>query len=126
MFSQLRAATSVPIFRSSGKLTCGLARIRAFSHTPGPRMHMHATDHLDGRTITFGSFSLYPERQLLLREGRPVPLGDRAFSILMALVEQPGELVTKEQLIARAWPKRVVEESTIACPRWKRHRWLQA
>jgi DNA-binding winged helix-turn-helix (wHTH) protein len=34
-----------------------------------------------------------------------VRLGARAFDILNALVERPGEVAGKEELIARAWPK---------------------
>jgi predicted ATPase/DNA-binding winged helix-turn-helix (wHTH) protein len=76
-------------------------------------MQTNAMAQPDDRAITFGSFSVYPKRHLLLKEGRPVPLGHRAFSILIALLEQAGELVTKDQLIARAWPNRVVEDSNL-------------
>ena len=40
-------------------------------------------------------------------------LGSRAFDILAALVERAGEVVGKEELIARAWPKTFVEESNL-------------
>lgn len=76
-------------------------------------MQTNATARPDDRAITFGSFSVYPKRYLLLKEGRPVPLGHRAFGILIALLEQAGELVTKDQLIARVWPNRVVEDSNL-------------
>jgi len=42
-----------------------------------------------------------------------VRLGSRAFDFLAALVERPGEVVGKEQLIARAWPQTVVEDSNL-------------
>jgi len=42
-----------------------------------------------------------------------VPLGSRAFDVLLILVEAEGELVTKEELLARVWPGAVVEESNI-------------
>jgi DNA-binding winged helix-turn-helix (wHTH) protein len=42
-----------------------------------------------------------------------VRLGSRAFDILAALVERAGEVVGKEQLIARAWPQMFVEESNL-------------
>jgi DNA-binding winged helix-turn-helix (wHTH) protein len=50
---------------------------------------------------------------LLLEADRPVRLGSRAFQILIALVERPGELVSKEELIARVWPNTVVEEASV-------------
>jgi DNA-binding winged helix-turn-helix (wHTH) protein len=40
-----------------------------------------------------------------------VRLGSRAFDILAALVERVGEVVGKEQLIAREWPQTFVEDS---------------
>ena len=45
--------------------------------------------------------------------GNPVRLGSRAFEILVALVEQPGQVVTKEELVARAWPGMFVESSNL-------------
>jgi DNA-binding winged helix-turn-helix (wHTH) protein len=40
----------------------------------------------------------------------PIPLGSRAFEILGVLVERAGELVTKADLMAAAWPGDFVEE----------------
>lgn len=40
-------------------------------------------------------------------------LGSRALDILVALVERAGETISKEQLIARAWPDTVVEEAAL-------------
>jgi hypothetical protein len=42
-----------------------------------------------------------------------VRLGSRAFDILTALVEHAGEVVGKEELIARAWPRTFVEEANL-------------
>src|SRR5271170_4794987 len=52
-------------------------------------------------------------RDLLLREGAPVPLGRRAIALLRTLVERPGMLVSKDALIEAAWPGRLVEESNL-------------
>ncbi|MER9444454.1 helix-turn-helix transcriptional regulator [Mesorhizobium sp. M0340] len=62
---------------------------------------------------TFGSFLLYPGRHLLLKDNEPVTIGSRALEILIALTEQAGELVTKDELTARAWPNTTVEESNL-------------
>lgn len=62
------------------------------------------------RVLRFGSFELWPVERVLSDAGRPIPLGDRAFDLLLVLLERPGELITKEELIARTWPRRVVEE----------------
>jgi DNA-binding response OmpR family regulator len=63
--------------------------------------------------IAFGPFRLLPTQQLLLRAGRRVHLGSRAFEILVALVDRPGVVVSKAELIARVWPNTVVEESNL-------------
>ena len=63
---------------------------------------------------TFGPFSFHPARHLLLEGETLVRLGSRALEILAALVERPGELVSKDELTARVWPNTVVEESNLA------------
>src|SRR6266404_5217264 len=68
---------------------------------------------MDGQAISFGPFRLLTEQRLLLEGDRPVRLGSRAFDILAALVERTGEVVGKEQLIARAWPQTFVEEANL-------------
>lgn len=65
------------------------------------------------RSFGFGPFLLLPERQLLLRDDVPVRIGGRAFDLLTALVERPGELLTKAELMARAWPGTIVEEANL-------------
>jgi len=64
-------------------------------------------------TFSFGPFRLSARRQLLLKGETPVPLGSRAFEILLALVERAGEVVDKDALIARVWPDVTVEESNL-------------
>jgi len=66
-----------------------------------------------GREIAFGPFRLQPERQLLLEGENVVRIGGRALDILTALVERPGELVTKDELLSRAWPRLVVDEGNL-------------
>lgn len=58
-------------------------------------------------------FELQSTNRKLLREGVPIPLGSRAFDVLLTLVEAGGELVTKEQLLQHAWPGLIVEEANI-------------
>ncbi|HEY1432312.1 MAG TPA: winged helix-turn-helix domain-containing protein [Stellaceae bacterium] len=64
--------------------------------------------------LTFGRFQVLAERRELLADGRPIKLGGRAFDVLMALVEARGAVVSKEALMARVWPGRVIEENSLA------------
>ena len=66
-----------------------------------------------GRAILFGPFRLLPSEQLLLNGGQAVPLGARAFELLVALTSRPGEVVSKDELMARVWLGTFVEESNI-------------
>jgi predicted ATPase/DNA-binding winged helix-turn-helix (wHTH) protein len=53
-----------------------------------------------------------PQRQVLV-DGQPVPLGARAFDVLMALIERRARLVTKDELLEAVWPGLVVEEHNV-------------
>lgn len=68
---------------------------------------------LGGKMYSFDTFQLIPGRRLLLDADRPVALGGRAFDILALLLERAGEVVEKDELIARAWPKACVEEANL-------------
>jgi DNA-binding winged helix-turn-helix (wHTH) protein len=65
------------------------------------------------RIFRFGPFSLSPRKRLLLDNGKPVRLGSRALEILIMLTERGGELVAKDELIARVWPTTVVVEANL-------------
>src|SRR5258705_5466361 len=63
--------------------------------------------------FSFGPFHLIPAQRLLLEAEKPLRLGSRALDILIALVERRGELVSKEELMARVWPKMFVEPANL-------------
>src|SRR5580704_15495362 len=63
--------------------------------------------------ISFGPYRLLAARRLLLEGDKPVRLGSRAFDILTVLVGRAGEVVGKEELIARAWPTTFVDEANL-------------
>jgi DNA-binding winged helix-turn-helix (wHTH) protein len=64
-------------------------------------------------TFAFGPFLFIPRRQLLLRRGEAVRVGCRALDLLAALVQRPGEPVTKRELIDQAWPSTTVGEGNL-------------
>ena len=65
------------------------------------------------QVLAFGPFRLLPAQRMLLEGNAPVRLGSRALDILIALVERPGEVVSKEELVTRAWPNIFVEETNL-------------
>jgi len=65
------------------------------------------------QTVNIGSFQLDLQRRELVRDGQPVKVGSRALELLCVLAESPGETVTKDELLARVWPREVVEENAL-------------
>jgi DNA-binding winged helix-turn-helix (wHTH) protein len=73
----------------------------------------HSMVDLMATSIAFGPFRLFPMQRLLTEAGTPVHLGSRAFDILVALLERPGELMSKEELMAKVWPNTFVAPTNI-------------
>jgi DNA-binding winged helix-turn-helix (wHTH) protein len=63
--------------------------------------------------IAFRRFLVLPHRRELLADGQPVKLGGRAFDVLIALIGARGAIVTKDALMARVWPGRIVDENAL-------------
>jgi DNA-binding winged helix-turn-helix (wHTH) protein/tetratricopeptide (TPR) repeat protein/TolB-like protein len=61
----------------------------------------------------FDAFRVDPVRRLLSRDGEPVAVTPKAFSILLALLEKPGEVVEKTDLLERVWPGAFVTEANL-------------
>src|SRR5580658_683505 len=69
---------------------------------------------LQGKAVfEFGLFRVNPAERLLLREEVPVRLPPKAFDALVLLVENPGHLLEKEELLEKVWPGTFVEESNL-------------
>jgi len=67
----------------------------------------------------FGDFQLDPVERLLLRQGKPVSLTPKAFDTLLALVQQSGHVLEKDELLKQVWADTVVEEVNLARNIWK-------
>jgi len=70
--------------------------------------------NLEEHVYEFENYRLVPSERLLLRDGHPVQLQPKIFETLLALVENSGHLVEKDDLIARLWPDTFVEEATLS------------
>ena len=56
------------------------------------------------RYVRFGSFHLDLRKEELLKDGTRVKLQGKVYQALLALLEKPGEVVTREALCKRLWP----------------------
>ena len=63
--------------------------------------------------ISIGAFQLFPDERVLKRGDEVVRLGDRAFDILEALADRPGELVGRNELIDKVWSDVFVEDAAL-------------
>src|SRR5262245_49512173 len=68
-----------------------------------PRQQVSETKAVE-RFLRFGQFQVDLQRGELLKEGSRVHVQSKVFQVLLALVERPGEIVTRESLRARLWP----------------------
>ena len=57
------------------------------------------------RYLCFGRFQVDAKREEIFRDGIRLRVPAKVFQVLMALLEKPGEVVTREELRERLWPK---------------------
>jgi predicted ATPase/DNA-binding winged helix-turn-helix (wHTH) protein len=63
--------------------------------------------------IAFGPFCYEPTRRVISDGRGAVRVGSRALHLLEVLLEQPGRLYSRDELVARVWPRTVVEETSL-------------
>ncbi len=67
----------------------------------------------NNRIITFGPFRADVGERLLFENDEPIQLPGKAFDLLLALVQTPGHLRVREELIEALWPETIVEEANL-------------
>lgn len=70
-------------------------------------------DQRGARFYEFGPFRLDAEREILLRDGKPISLTRKTFQILLVLVQRQNEVVSKDDLMKAVWPDTFVEEGNL-------------
>jgi DNA-binding winged helix-turn-helix (wHTH) protein/Tol biopolymer transport system component len=58
-----------------------------------------------GQTIRFGAFDVDPLSGELRKSGTRIRLQEQPFKVLLALLERPGEVVSRDELRRRIWPE---------------------
>jgi DNA-binding winged helix-turn-helix (wHTH) protein/tetratricopeptide (TPR) repeat protein len=62
----------------------------------------------------FGAFRIDLSERQLLRNGQLVPLTPKAFDVLLALVQNSGHILSKDEVMRMVWPGTAVEEGNLA------------
>ncbi|HXG68307.1 MAG TPA: winged helix-turn-helix domain-containing protein, partial [Blastocatellia bacterium] len=65
------------------------------------------------KQITFPPFRLDAVNQCLWRSGQAIPLRPKTFAVLHYLLERPGQLVTKNELLDALWPDTSVTDAVL-------------
>lgn len=89
---------------------------RAFANDDVARLRVIAADldrHEGDGEIRFRRYRLLPRSRMLLRDGRPLDIGSRAFDLLHVLLSARGAVVSKDQIVRRVWPATVVDECNL-------------
>ncbi len=75
----------------------------------------HQTDPNSGAAmaIAFGAFTFDPASGVLLRDGRHVHVPPQAMKVLLCLLERPGAVVSKDDLIGRVWAGTAVTDASL-------------
>ena len=61
----------------------------------------------------FDDFRVDTGQFLLMKDGQPTAITPTVFRILLALLERPGQIVTKDELMKFVWPDSFVEEGNL-------------
>jgi TolB-like protein/DNA-binding winged helix-turn-helix (wHTH) protein/Flp pilus assembly protein TadD len=69
---------------------------------------MHANEPA-ARLLRFGVFEAHIQTGELTKQGKRVGLQDQPFQLLIMLLEKPGEVVTREELRTKLWPKTIID-----------------
>jgi predicted ATPase/DNA-binding winged helix-turn-helix (wHTH) protein len=68
---------------------------------------------VDAQSHRFAGFEVHPAQRQLVVAGMPVPIGARAFDLLVTLIEHRDRMVSKNELLDRVWPGVIVEENNL-------------
>jgi predicted ATPase/DNA-binding winged helix-turn-helix (wHTH) protein len=102
--------------RSDGQISChSLAGRHSSRHAAIPGQALDDVTVIDSseQVLSFGSFELVPSRRILLENNKPVGIRSRALDLLCLLVEASEQILSKDDLLARAWPGTFVAEANV-------------
>lgn len=81
-----------------------LARVAAVLRRTGPEdSRQEAEEEGTDRVIVAGDLKIYPERYEVKLNGEPIPLRPKEFEVLLYLVQRPGVVVTRDDLMNIVW-----------------------
>lgn len=74
----------------------------------------NVSDPRENRVFEFEYFRLETASKLLYRDGKQVDITPKAVETLIALAENEGKVISKDELMQKIWADTIVEESNLA------------
>ena len=74
------------------------------THSPEEHQGSNNPAFAPARYACFGAFHLDLKKEELFKDGTRVKLQGKVFQALLALLQKPGEIVTREELRMQLWP----------------------
>src|SRR6476659_1201416 len=90
--NELDTATTIRLRQPVVDFSANVPRVRPMDPPSKPPVYRFGTFRLDSRTGEISS------------NGTKTQLREQPFQLLLALLEKPSELVTREDLVRRLWP----------------------
>ena len=72
--------------------------------SPQPQEKLNKPPLAPARYLRFGAFLLDVKREELFKDGKRMKLQGKVYQALLALLEKPGDILTREALRTRLWP----------------------
>ena len=69
---------------------------------------------MSDNVVTFEDYELDIGAAELRKSGTPVQIEPQVFDLLVCLVQRPGQVVTKDEIIEAVWGGRIVSDSAIS------------
>ena len=73
-----------------------------------------ASSRIQKELYEFGPFRVDPEKETVIRAGEPVSITPKNFQILLVLIRNNKQIVTKDDLMKTVWPDTFVEEANLS------------
>jgi DNA-binding winged helix-turn-helix (wHTH) protein len=73
-------------------------------HSPEVHVSSNNTAFAASRYVCFGAFHLDLKKEELFKDGTRVKLQGKVYQALLALLQKPGEIVSREELRMQLWP----------------------
>ena len=107
------ATLFIACLRSGNHAASDLAQTDTLVRSSAKAAECENMSHSLSSRVTFGPFCLTSSERRITRDGVPIEIGGRSLDLLIALVDEPGRVLSKHELQKRVWANVIVEDSSL-------------